>query len=67
VIEILAQICCPEPRPFTAGIVLHNNVVVEAAPIVSYMKRGQWTRDRVRKHCHNRGWTIEVVYKQRRP
>ena len=66
-IEILAQIHCTEPKPFTAGIILHDNVVVETAPIVDYMKRGKWSRDRVRKYCHDRGWTIDVVYRRRQP
>lgn len=64
--EILAQIKAPEPKPFTAGIVLWDDRVVEAAPIVYYMKREKWTRYRVRSYCAARGWTVEVVYEQER-
>jgi len=66
-IEILAQICKDPPRAFTAGLVLQDNVVVETAPIIGYMKRDHWTRDRVRQHCRARGWKIKVVYKKRHP
>ena len=55
--ETLAQIKAPH---FTAGIVLWDDVVVEAAPIVGYMKR--WARDRVREYCQKKGWTISVVH-----
>jgi hypothetical protein len=66
VIEILAQIKAPKPRQFTAGIVLWDDVVVEAAPIIGFMKRSKWTRDRVRDHCREKGWTISVVHEMRR-
>ncbi|MET4017695.1 hypothetical protein [Bradyrhizobium sp. S3.2.12] len=54
--EILAQIRLPS---FTAGIVLFDDVVVETAPIVRYMRH--WSRDRVRKECEQRGWTVKVI------
>jgi hypothetical protein len=57
VVEILAQIRADK---FTAGIVLWDDKVVEAAPIVKYMKR--WSRDRVREYCAKRKWTISVVH-----
>lgn len=60
-IEILAQIKAPH---FTAGIVLWDDRVIEAAPIVKYMKR--WDRDRVRKYCENKDWSITVVYRMER-
>jgi hypothetical protein len=59
-IEILAQI---HGDHFHAGLVLFDDVVVEAAPIVHYMKRGKWKRDRVRAHCKQKGWTIEVIHR----
>jgi hypothetical protein len=65
--EILAQIKAPAPRSFTAGLILQNNVVVETAPILSYMKRQKWTRDRVRNYCHENGWTIKVIYEVQKP
>lgn len=61
-IETLAQI---RGTKFTAGIVLWDDVVVEAAPIVKYMKK--WTRHAVREHCRTKGWKVSVVYQQRRP
>jgi hypothetical protein len=59
VIEVLAQI---KGEKFTAGIVLFDDVVVEAAPIVHFMKRGKFTRDRVREHCRKKGWSVSVVH-----
>lgn len=65
-IEILAQIRASKPRQFTAGIVLWNDIVIEAAPVLHFMKRGGWTRDRVRKHCETKGWEISIVHQMRR-
>lgn len=59
-IEILAQI--HSQKVFTAGIVLWDDVVIEAAPIVFYMKRQRWTRKRVRDYCASKGWEISVVH-----
>jgi hypothetical protein len=63
VIEVLAQIKAPH---FTAGIVLWDDVVVEAAPIVGYMKKGKWTRAKVREYCKAKGWKISVVHEMQR-
>ncbi|MEY9428155.1 hypothetical protein ABH975_003470 [Bradyrhizobium ottawaense] len=59
--EILAQIKGPN---FTAGIVLFDDKVVEAAPIVRYMRT--WSRDRVREECRRKGWTVSVVWQMER-
>ena len=59
--EILAAIDAPH---FYCGIVLQDDVVVEAAPIVKYMKR--WTRARVRDYCASKGWKISVVWQMER-
>jgi hypothetical protein len=64
-IEILAQIEGGKRKPFTAGIVLWDDAVVEAAPIVRYMKR--WRRSRVREYCMTAGWRITVVHQIERP
>ena len=61
-IEILAQIRAPKPRQFVAGLVLWDDIVVEAAPIVIYMKHGKWSRTRVRDWCRRKGWEISVVH-----
>jgi hypothetical protein len=61
-IEILAQI---RGDNFEAGIVLRNDKVIEAAPIVAYMKRGKWTRQQVRDYCKKRRWEISVVHEIR--
>ena len=63
IVEILAQI---QSSHFTAGLVLWDDEVIEAAPIIHYMKRGRWTRAVVRDYCERKGWKISVVYEQRR-
>lgn len=65
-IETLAQITSADPT-FTAGLVLHDDNVVEAAPIIGYMQRGRWTRNVVREYCAKRGWQIKVVRQQELP
>jgi hypothetical protein len=55
--ETLAQI---DGKRFMAGIVLRGDKVVEAAPILRYM-RG-WSRDRVREYCRSKNWRVEVVH-----
>jgi hypothetical protein len=64
VIEILAQISSDH---FTAGIVLWDDRVVETSPIIGYMKKGKWTRARVRDYCRDKGWKISVVHEMQRP
>jgi len=64
-IETLAQIAGDSRKgSFTAGIVLFDDVVVEAAPIVRYMKG--WTRQRVRSYAGQRKWTVSVVHEIKR-
>jgi hypothetical protein len=63
IIETLARITSNNP-PFTAGLVLHDDDVVEAAPIIRYMERARWTRAWVREYCEKRGWSIKVVSQQ---
>ena len=53
---MLAAITAPH---FCAGIVVTEDVVTEAAPIVKYM-RG-WTRDKVREYVRSKGWSVRVV------
>ena len=62
-IETLATIDAPH---FHAGIVLWDDVVIEAAPIVAYMKKGKWTRTVVREYCKAKGWKVKVVYEMKR-
>jgi hypothetical protein len=57
-IETLAQIKAPH---FTAGLVLRDDHVIEAAPIIGYMARQRWTRTRVRAYCAEKGWRVVVV------
>lgn len=67
VIETLALIDAPakQKRPrFCAGVVLWDDKVIEAAPIVQFMRR--WSRDDVRRHCAANGWTISVVTESKR-
>jgi hypothetical protein len=63
-IETLAAIDAPY---FYAGVVLHDDKVVEAADIVKYMRKQKWSRDRVRDYCKQKGWKISVVYEMERP
>lgn len=63
-IETLAQIKSDDP-PFTAGLVLHDDDVIEAEPVIRFMERGRWTRAVVRDYCERRGWKIRVVSEQR--
>jgi hypothetical protein len=65
-IEILAMVKCDGPRPFTAGIVLQDDVVVEAAPIVGLFKRQKFTRERVREYCRQKGWKVSIVHELKR-
>jgi len=65
VIELLAQVEGESRgRPFIAGIVLWDDIVVEAAPIVRYMRK--WTRQRVRSFVGQKGWKIVVVHQLER-
>lgn len=57
--EILASIDAPH---FFAGIVLWDDRVVEAAPIVDYMKRQRWNRERVHDYCRTKRWKITIVH-----
>jgi hypothetical protein len=61
VIEILATVDGIKngKSPFNAGIVLHDDRVVETAPIIRFMKG--WHRDRVRAHCKMCGWKVSVI------
>lgn len=67
-IEILAQVEGKDGRgrPFTAGIVLWDDKVVVAAPILRRHFAGKW-RDQVRLICKRRGWHISIVHEVHRP
>jgi hypothetical protein len=64
--EILAQITGDNPPNLCCGIVLWDDVVVEAAPIVKYMAKKKWTRAQVRKYCAERGWKVYVIHELER-
>jgi hypothetical protein len=55
-VEILAQIngIHAHGKPFSVGVVLWDDIVIEAAPLVGYMKQQRWNRDRARAHCAER-------------
>lgn len=44
---------------FVVGAVLHDHVVVKAAPLIKYMIG--WRRDRVIWHCKHKGWQLETI------
>jgi hypothetical protein len=41
---------CIHSNYFWAGIVLHDDQVVEAAPILRYMADEKWSREQVREY-----------------
>jgi len=53
---MIMQITAPY---FVAGIVLEDRVVVEAAPIVKYMKG--WHGIRALAYCKRKRWTVVEV------
>jgi hypothetical protein len=59
--ETLIQIRCPPPRAFTAAIVIDSGRVIQAAPIVEFMKTGKWSYARVLAHCTKKGWEVTTV------
>ena len=42
---------------FCAGLVLLNDVVIDAAPILKYMRH--WSRYQILTYCRFRGWKIK--------
>jgi hypothetical protein len=60
VAQILARITS---KYFVAGIVLDDALdqVIDASPIVGYMKKGKWSRGVVRAYCKAKGWEIKLV------
>lgn len=61
---ITETLACIKAPHFTAGIVLWDNKVIEAAPICRYMKG--WSRDRVRSYVASKSWEVSVVYEMQR-
>lgn len=61
IIQIHGSGMGPTASNFTAGIVLEDNVVVKAAPIVKYMNG--WTLSRVEDYCRKRHWRWTKVTK----
>lgn len=53
---MLAAIDAPH---FYAGIVLTDDIVTSAAPIVRYMTG--WSRSRVRDYLRSKGWKAIIV------
>lgn len=47
---------------FNAGIVVFNNVVREAAPILKYMTG--WHIAQVRSYCGKNGWKVSTIEKE---
>jgi hypothetical protein len=63
VVETLAQIA---GNGFSAGIVLWDDIVIEAAPIVHFMKKQKWSRAKVREYCAAKRWRVTVVHQTAR-
>lgn len=66
-IETLAEVIGKDRRggDFCVGLVLWDDVVVKAAPIVHRLFKGK-SRSFVRAYCRERGWTVTVVHELRR-
>lgn len=57
--EITETLVSIEAPHFCVGIVARDGKVIEAAPIVRYMKG--WTGREVADYCRKKGWRWEVV------
>lgn len=44
---------------FVCGASIRNNYVVEAAPIISYMKK--WDSTKVFQYCKKKNWSLEIT------
>ncbi len=44
---------------FFCGVVLREDKVIQAAPIVRYMLG--WNAQRLKRYCQRRGWRVEAV------
>lgn len=44
---------------FFAGLIVQNNKVIEAAPIIKYM-RG-WSQHAIKVYCQHKGWEVRRV------
>ena len=53
---MLMQILGPH---FVAGVVLKNNTVVRAAPILKYMIG--WSQQRVMQYALHKHWTVKTI------
>jgi hypothetical protein len=53
------EIAVIDAPAFYAGVVLHDDTVIRAAPIIKYMIG--WPRARVLEYCVKRGWHLAVV------
>jgi hypothetical protein len=47
---------------FWAGLVLHNDLVIDGADILKYMTEQHWTKTRVCAYAKSRGWKCSVVH-----
>jgi len=56
--DIVISITAPD---FCCGLVIRDDVVVRAAPIIGYMARLHWSAARVSAYCRKRGWRFEIV------
>ena len=50
------------PGRFVAFLVLHNDLVIEGADILGYMKRKQWSKAQVCCYAKSKGWKCSVVH-----
>jgi hypothetical protein len=50
-----------------AGIVLHDDQVVEAAPILRYMADEKWSREQVREYVTKKKWKAKIIHEREVP
>jgi len=59
VTEALYRLTADGARPFCAGLVARDDIVVQAAPILRQFEG--WHVQAVHTHSFTRGWTFEAV------
>jgi hypothetical protein len=47
---------------FVAGLVLHNDLVIEGADILNYMRKQRWSKAQVWCYAKSKGWKCLVAH-----
>lgn len=43
-------------------VVLHNNRVSKAPPVLHFMATNRWTQAQVETYCRERGWSYRIAH-----